>query len=339
MADDPALLARLRFALTGSNEAGRYPDTVVNRLDVALDAAFELAEARGVLGQVKVVAGSEAGPWRTPTSVLDDVRQQATSRFRFDDASKWRNLAEKAQQLANILAVLPEQPSSSTPAPSTPTPRLPEGTEQGKLLHAVDLTRGSVVSAGYLDTPWNRQADGGEIGKGGPSWPPRIVDAGGRRALAFTLGASDTRIEVEPDHQRFDGKAPFWFGYQFLLPDGFPLGADDWRVIWQLHGNDTVSPRFVHQVRGGQLRVGDSKALTTLRTGRWCQAVVCADFPNGVMSTWLDGQALGAVKVGKSAAPYYLKAGLYQAAGLPGATIYQRAHRMGTGYGAVVSPD
>ena len=65
--------------------------------------------------------------------------------------------------------------------------------------------------------------------------------------------------------------------------------------------------------------------------------MVHANFGNGgEMSVWLnDRSVLSNYAAGLNNPPMYLKTGLYHDTSIPGGTIYQADHAMGTGYGAV----
>lgn len=330
MADDPKALAQLHKALCGSEKVGEYPDTLVNHLNTALDAAWDLVNARGL--SATVIAGTELGPWVNPTTVLGDAREQVLSRFRFDAASKPRTLAEAARQLEALMAVLTEE---SAPGPSTGG-ALPAGTSQGELLWAPDHSKADSNTAGYWANV-QRQAGGGSIQNSNSPVPIVNAPYGMGRALKFTIGAKTTRLEVNPaENINSFSSGERWFGFPVAFEKDFPVGAPSWQLIAQLHGNDTVSPKFALQVNHGELRLGDSKTICPVTTGRRYNIVMRAELSAGYVTVWVDGvKKLDRFHCGTSATPYYLKFGCYHDYSIAGGTVYHGPHRIGTGYGAV----
>lgn len=321
-ADYQALLA----ALTGSATLGQYPDTLVDRLDAALEAAWDVSTGMDL--SIPDLTGPSAGPFAGADTYQHAVEDQVLARYP-GPPNKPRTLVEKAKTLEALVAGIKGKLDAGTPPPSGGgSTTLPAGTSQGSLEWAADLSKSGVVAAGYKSTDWNTQA--------GPAWPPPIGDYAGRRAIKFQLGGGGKRIEVEPNHRTFGSSGNAWFGFQFYLESDFPLSASSWHVIWQLHGNDTTSPKMALQAHKGGMTVGDNGAFTPLVKQKWYQCVVYPDFSAGRMSVWLDDvKVIDNYNTGKSNPDYYLKVGSYQDPGVGAGTIYQAAHKLGSGYGAV----
>jgi hypothetical protein len=330
---DPA--TAILTALTGSATPGTYPDTVHDRLDAALVAAWA---ASAGLNLTVPTSGGAPGPYRAAGANATDpwsiVVDQATARFGTEP--KARTLTEKAQLLAVLVAGID---AHRAPPPGSATPPLPTGTGQGTLTWAADLTQADVQDAGFKATPWNTEH--------GPPWPPPIgaapqgTDGGPRsgRAIRFSLEPGGKRIEVEPDVATFGAGQDAWIGLRLYFAPGFPLAIDDWQVITQFHGADVTSPQQCVQVRRGKLSIADGHSFgPTLVTGQWYALVVrfSAD-PHGTTSAWLDDvPVLSGYAAGLNNLPLYWKTGYYRdpAITTPG-TVWQAGHALGTGYGAV----
>lgn len=207
---------------------------------------------------------------------------------------------------------------------------LPAGTTQGTLEFKADLSVGIPNSKNYKNTDYNTEPHS-------LPWPPPIVDGPeGKRCVKFSLPGNDKRVEVEPNHRTFGSSGEAWFGFWFYLDSNFPLNANSWHVIWQLHGNDTTSPKLALQAHKGGMTVGDNGALTPLVKEHWYACVVKADFSNGRITVWLDDKkVIDNYNAGKSNPNYYLKVGSYQDTAIGRGTIYQAGHALGSGYGAV----
>lgn len=335
----PVDRAALRAFFCGSPTMGVYDKTLYARVEAYRQEL--LAECRARRVECHLTGTTDApkhGPVDTP---LLDVAAQCSERWPDPtraDGRTW-SLPDALEQIALACRALDAadkagaagEPAPSVSSKSAPSSALPADTEQGVTQWAADLSKSGVLSAGFKSTPWNTET--------GPAWPPPIATFAGRRAIKFHLGKGGKRIEVEPDHRTFGSAGGAWFGFQFYLESDFPLAASSWHVIWQLHGNDTTSPKFALQAHKGGLTVGDNGALTPLSKQRWYQAVVFADFSAGRMSVWLDGRkVVDSFNCGRSNPDYYLKVGSYQDTAIGGGTIYQAAHKLGTGYGSVTSP-
>lgn len=326
----------LHAELTGGPTLGAYPDSVVDRLNAALNEAWDLVEAAGLASKVKVIAGTELGPYRDPITKLDDIRQQVLARYRYDEESRPRTLSEAAAQLQELVSVLVEgrdTPSDTPPAAG----QLPAGTSQGELIWQPDHSKGDSRAAGYSSNV-QRQGAGGSIQNS--SDPVSIVNAPHDmgRALKFTIGADTTRLEVNPASSinSFPDSGERWFGFSVAFAKGFPLTARSWQLIAQLHGNDTISPRFSLQVNNGELRIGDSTTVCPVVAERRYDIVMRAELGSGHVTMWVDGdKKLDRYKCGTSKAPYYAKLGIYHDSSIAGGTVYHGPFRVGTGYGAV----
>lgn len=321
-------------ALTGSATPGQYPDTVVGRLDAALAEAW--LESTG-LNIAVPASGESPGPYRsTGTDAWADIVDQATAPY--GTAPKARTLTEKAALLEALVKGIDASKGVAVAPPvgtgTTLTGTLPAGTTQGTNQWRADLTKNDVISAGFKSTSWDTES--------GPSWPPPIGTYGGKRAIKFALGGGGKRIEVEPNHRTLSNGDDAWCGFSFYLESGFPVGVNDWQVIWQWHGNDTTSPQQCLQVRSGQLHIADNHAIgPQLVTGKWYRVVAHVQANSGgTMNVWLDDVNIASnYNAGLNATPLYLKCGLYRDTGISTAgTVYQADHALGTGYGAVVPP-
>lgn len=317
MTVDAPELKQLRVAVMSGST-----DTDVDHARGCAATAVKMCKRLGVA--YTTVGGGDPGPYTSPIDDGPIVVEQLTARWAVSADQVNRSIDECWGQVAECVRAV-----TAVPAP-TAGGGLPTGTSQGTLEWAADLSQSGAVAADYKSTPWNTES--------GPTWPPPVGTYAGRRAIKFALGSGGKRIEVEPNHRTFGATGNAWFGFQFYLESDFPLGAGSWHVIWQLHGNDTTSPRFALQAHKGGLTVGDSGALTPLVKQHWYQAVVYADFSAGHISVWLDGsKVIDNFNCGKSTPDYYLKCGSYQDTAIGAGTIYQAGHRLGSGYGAVLA--
>lgn len=329
MSDETDLIA----ALTGSASTGSYPDTVVDRLDKALAAAWNLSSGLDLQGLPST--GSDPGPYRGDATAWDEAVDQVTARY--GASPKSRTLVEKAQLLeALVTGIDAKRGGGTTTGGGTSSgggsTTIPSGETQGSLLWAADFAKGDVLAAGFKSTNWNTEH--------GPSWPPPIGTFAGRRAIKFALGGGGKRIEVEPNHKTLGKGDDVYCGFWFYLESGFPLGTSSWQVIWQWHGNDTTSPQQCQQVHKGQLTIADNTKIgPQLQTGRWYQVVARVQTDSGgTMNVWLDGAKIADnVRAGLNATPLYLKCGLYHDTSIAGGTIYQTGHTLATGYGAAAA--
>lgn len=335
-APDPA--TAILTALTGSATPGAYPDTLHDRFDAALAAAWTASTGMNLSGLPQT--GGAPGPFHATDALADDpgsiILDQACARW--GTAPKARTLAEKA----DLLAALVRGIETTLPLPPGVVPTsgvLPVGTGQGTLTWAADLTAASILDAGFKATPWNTEH--------GPPWPPPIGAApqgttpGPRsgRAIRFSLGAGGKRIEVEPAVATFGAGQDAWIGLWLYFAPGFPLAIDDWQVITQFHGADVTSPQQCVQVRRGKLSIADGHAFgPTLVTGQWYALVVrFSTDPHGTTSAWLDDvPVLSGYAAGLNNLPLYWKTGYYRDPAITTAgTVWQAGHALGTGYGAV----
>lgn len=327
--------AGVHKAITGATDVGTYSDSIVDRYRSALAALKTAKDANGV--KTDLISTTTAGPFSTPANTSDDIREQLTAAWECEPGV-FRTVPQMHDQfLADLKALnAGTQTATTTPTTGTTTPStggsssLPSGTAQGVNQWRADLSKGDVISAGYKSTSWNTEH--------GPSWPPPIVTQAGKRCIKFQLGSGGKRIEVEPNHRTFPKGDDAWFGFSFYLDNDFPLSTDSWQVIWQLHGNDTISPQQAIQCHKGGLTIADNHSFATVSKNQWYRVVVHANFGSGgAMSVWLnDKQVLSNYNAGLNAAPMYLKCGLYHDTAIAGGTIYEADHALGTGYGAVV---
>jgi hypothetical protein len=324
--------AAVHKAITGSTDVGTYDDSLVDRLRAALADLKTAKDANGV--KTQLIASPSSGPFSTPATTSDDVREQLTAAWECEPGV-YRTVTQMIGQFLADLAALNAGTQSATPAPpsgttsGTSTSTLPSGTAQGVAQWKADLSKGDVIAAGYKSTSWNTEH--------GPAWPPPIVSQAGKRCIKFQLGSGGKRIEVEPNHRTFPKGDDAWFGFSFYLDNDFPLSADSWQVIWQLHGNDTTSPQQAIQCHKGGLSIADNHQFATVSKNQWYRVVVHAQFNSGgTMSVWLNDQnVLSNYNAGLNNPPMYLKTGLYHDMSIAGGTIYGADHALGTGYGAV----
>lgn len=339
MADDPKSLAQLLRALTGSEKTGDYPDTLVDHINLALDAAWDLVNARGL--NVPVIAGDDLGPWETPTTVLGDIREQVLSRFRYDAASRPRTLSEAARQLEALVAALNEESGTSTPPPAGGG-SLPAGTSQGTLSWAAKMSAANSKDAGYSSNV-QRQYGSGSIQN---SQDPIPIGAApeGSRGLVLSMAAGQGRLEVRtPLLQSIGSNQDFWLGFWFVGDQHVEETRSDWSIIMQVHGNDTTSPHQILAVDGGDFITGNAKTLKRFHTNRIKKNtrynVVMNVRANsaGTMSIWVNHEkVLDNYAAGLNNLPGYLKVGWYrQPSNAPAAKMWVGGHRIGTGYGAV----
>lgn len=313
----------LLAALTGSAIPGQYPDTIHDRLDAALNEAWiESANLNIALP----TSGSDPGPFTYNGTVDASILDQGTARF--GTTPKARTLVEKATLLEALIKGIYAHPGSNPP-PATSSGITPDPTH---LLWQADFTKGDVLAAGFGSTPWNTET--------GPSWPPPIGTYAGRKAIKFQLGSGGKRIEVQPPDavNSFPSTGDKYFRFEFYLESDFPLSAQSWHVIWQLHGNDTTSPKLDLEAHKGGLTIADNTALVPLSKQVWYKVVVHADFTNGRMSTWLNDLLVhDNISTGKSNPNYYLKCGSYQDTAIGAGTLYQTNHKLGTTYNSVAA--
>lgn len=332
MADDTEALARLHRALTGSDTLGAYPDTAMDHLLAALDAAWDLVEARGLT--VPVIAGSQLGPWRIPDTLLGDCRQQVLARFAYDAASRPRTLAEAARQLEVLVAALDEQPVVRPPT-------LPAGESQGTLTWAADMSAAHSTAAGFLRHLIQRQWSGSIQNSTTPV--PMGTAPEGSRGLVFHLPAGMGRLEVQPPVlQSMRSGEQAYVGFWFVGDAQVARTRDPWALIIQWHGNDNTSPHQILAVDGGDLITGNGKTLRRFYLDRvkpntrYNVVMKVSATSGGPVTVWVNHEkVLDNYKAGLNNLPLYLKTGMYrQHRGSPNQTIWMGGHRVATGYGA-----
>lgn len=335
-------VSRMHRALTGSDNLGGYEDSVGDRLMSALDAGWELIEAGGLMNEVRVIAGSAVGPFASkPLSKLDDVREQVTSRFRFDASSKPRNLAEAAAQLEVLVTVLTKS-NPAPPPPPTTGGALPAGQTQGEVSWAAKTSGGDSTAWGFKPNLIQRQWGSGAIETSSKAVPVGNAPEGSR-GLVFHLPAGQGRLEVQPPVlQSMKSGESAYFGFWVVFDSVVERDRDPWALIAQWHGNDTTSPQQIIAADGGDLITGNRTTFKRFYNGRikagkrYDIVTKVSATAGGPQSVWVNGElVLAEYKAGLNKLPLYLKTGLYrQPNGSPDQTLWMGGQRVGTGYGS-----
>jgi hypothetical protein len=326
----------LHAALTGSNQLGQYPNTVVDRLLIALDRAWELVEAAGLGDKAPVIAGSELGPWTKPTTKLEDIRQQTLARYRHDEQSRPRTLAEAARQLEALVSLLVDVPSAPDPtAPVEPAPTVPPTPSivpaGAKLVGYLDYDTGDLTQWRVLQTKDRNSSPGSyntwraSVRDGGPGHP---------KAARFEVRPGDVpnfgggeRSEVQAS-STFDVREGMESYYTWSMrlgdPGGSFPGASGWGlIVMQWHSNEGSPPLAIH-AQGGQISFSNNRPggyrqnVCPIDPGNWHDYVLRVkwgrDANRGLVEMWRDGQKLASRKAATTvnAERNYLKQGIYR---------------------------
>lgn len=327
MATNEELVNALHAELTGGDVLGQYPDSVVDRLMAALDSAWDLVEAAGKLDQAQVIAGTELGPFTVPpTTKLADIREQVASRFRFDEASRPRTLAEAARQLEVLMPLLGDG-TTTPPPPPAPTTVVPSSATL-----VGDLGFDNGWNAGWTNmqtrdrngAPGTYSTYSASIRDGGPGHPTaarfevRNGDipsfGGGERSEVRASGTFDVRSGMES-----------WYSWSMRLGDAggtFPAVSGWGLIVMQWHSDEGSPPLSIHAENGyislqNDRSGGYTKNVCPIDPGVWHDYVLHVKWSSsssGLMEMWRDGQKFTSYNAANcvGSESNYLKAGIYR---------------------------
>jgi hypothetical protein len=229
MSDETNLLA----ALTGSASSGSYPDTVLDRLDKALAAAWNLSAGLNIAAPV---SGSDPGPYRSDAQAWDGIVDQTTARY--GAAPKARTLVEKAQLLEALIKGIDAHRTSGSAGGSGgggDTTGSGTGTTTGEWAALPVLTSSGVTSANdsHQSAVPSFQSDGMHVrlpSSGGSPGPGASAASGSyQRCEAYVAGWGNLT-------------GTLFLRYDFTLLGGFPTSTGTWQTIAQCKNSSTGSP-------------------------------------------------------------------------------------------------